>query len=511
MKRIPRVSLWIVVLAALPATSTAEVRLPNVLADHVVLQRNRPVVIWGQAEPGERVRVTLGEETAEATADDSGAWEATLPPRPAGGPYTITIRAQNTLTLSDVLLGDVWFCSGQSNMHWRLHKSANAEQEIATADFPKIRLCKVETTTRFEKQSDAPCGWEVCSPETVWPYSAVAYLFAREMHQTLDVPIGVIQSEWGGTRILPWIAPEGFQSDPYLKTIYLAKTAATAAYRECLAERLDKTEAWVAEARKALADGVPVPWSPTPRNPLGSHYPPASLYNAMVHPFVRMPVRGILWYQGESNVRYHEGYARKQEALIRSWRRAWGRDDLPFLFVQIAPCLYSELGPGGPYQLPLLREEQERALSLPATAMVVTTDIGELDNIHPLNKQDVAARLARCALAIAHGRDVVYSGPLYASMTVEGEAVRIAFDHVGSGLASRDGAPLRWFQIAGADRTFHDAEAVIDGETVVVRSEKVDRPVAVRYAWHEKAIGNLVNREGLPASPFRTDRWPVGE
>jgi sialate O-acetylesterase len=454
-----------------PARLSAELKLPSVFGNHMVLQRDQALPVWGWDAPGTEVSVSLGEARAAAKADAEGKWSVKLPAMKAGGPHVLEVKGTSTARFEDVAVGEVWICSGQSNMEWTVAASADAEKEIAAASEPRIRHIKVPHTPAAAPQADvAAGGWQLSSPATTGSFTAVGYYFARRLLKDLDVTVGLIGSNWGGTRIEPWIPPQGFQKVEALKDI-----------AEKLAEFPQKSPEGKVNHQSALA-----------------------LYNGMIHPLVPYAVRGALWYQGESNngegMLYHE----KMKALIAGWRALWDRDDMPFYYVQLAPYRYG----GDPTKLAGIWEAQLATLAVPHTGMAVTVDISNVADIHPRNKQDVGKRLALCALAKTYGKhDVVHSGPLYKSMDVQGDAVRLAFEHLGGGLVSRDGKPLSWFTIAGEDRKFVPAEASIDGDKVVVRAAAVPHPVAVRFGWHQEAEPNLSNKEGLPASPFRTDKW----
>jgi sialate O-acetylesterase len=452
-------------LAPFPAPhAEAAVKLPSIIGDSMVLQRDRPLPIWGWDEPGTEVTVTLGEAVAKATAGDDGRWQVELPKQQAGGPHELKIQGSSEVTLKDILIGEVWLCSGQSNMEWTVAISNNPEQEAAAGNHPRIRHIKIPHTPADKPQSNVPSqGWEVATPATVPNFTAAGYFFARELEKELDVPIGIIGSNWGGTRIEPWTPPEGFTAVPALKDI--------SDNIERFPEKNDKGEA-------------------------------LALYNGMISPLVPFAIRGAIWYQGESNNGEGMLYFEKMKALIAGWRKVWNDENMPFYFVQLAPFRYGNTG------LPYIWEAQTATLSVPHTGMAVTVDISDVADIHPRNKQDVGKRLSLWALADAYGRkDIVYSGPLYKSMKAEGNKIRIEFDHVGGGLASRDNKPLSWFTIAGEDKNFVAAKAEIDGDSVVVSAEGVDKPAAVRFGWDETAEPNLSNVEGLPASPFRTDKW----
>jgi len=500
-------------VAALLAVSpaSADVKLPHILGSHMVLQCDKPLPIWGWADPGETVTVKLGEHQATVKADANGKWSVKLPAMKAGGPCEMTVSGTNTIQLKDILIGEVWVCSGQSNMEMGVGMIANAKQEIAAAKYPKIRLFQTPHRPSGHAESDINVPWQPCTPKSVAAgnyggFSATGYLFGRMLHKELGVPIGLIDTSWGGTRIEPWTPPCGFASVPKTRGIARQIKQADAKHVEAIAQALKAIEAWLPGAKEIQAQGKRVPPPPAwPRHALNSHGTPTGLYNGMVHPIVPFAIRGALWYQGESNRGEGMMYFEKKKALINGWRKVWGQGDFPFYFVQLAPFRYG----GDVLALPMIWEAQTACLSIPNTGMAVTVDIVDnIKDIHPINKQDVGKRLALWALAKTYGRtDLVYSGPLYKSMSVEDGKVRIRFDHVGGGLVSGDGKPLTHFQIAGADKAFVDAQASIDGETVVVSADGVTAPVAVRFAWHQEAQPNLKNKEGLPASPFRTDRW----
>jgi sialate O-acetylesterase len=451
------------------AVAEAAIKLPSIISDNMVLQRDREIAIWGWDEPGTKVTVRLGDAEVSAKADDQGRWLVHLPPQRAGGPHQVTIQGTDSKTIQNVLIGEVWLCSGQSNMEWTVRQSDNPEEEAAAANYPQIRHIKIPHVPADSPQSDVmSSGWQETSPDTVSNFTAVGYYFGRHLHKELNVPVGLIGSNWGGTRIEPWTPPAGFKHVPALSDI---------------AEKLDQFPS-------KNADGNI------------NHQTPLALYNGMIAPLVPYTIRGAIWYQGESNngegMLYHE----KMKALIHGWRTLWKNPEMPFYFVQLAPFRY---GQGDqPYRLPGIWEAQQATLAVPHTGMAVTVDIGNTRDIHPKNKQDVGKRLALWALAQTYGKqDLVYSGPLFREMKVEGNKVRLMFDHVGSGLVSRDDKPLSHFELAGEDGKFVPAQARIDGESVVVQADSVEKPTAVRFGWHEEAEPNLSNKEGLPASPFR--------
>ncbi|RKU35898.1 9-O-acetylesterase [Candidatus Poribacteria bacterium] len=486
----------------------AEVTLPNIFGDNMVLQRDMPIPIWGWAAVGEEVTVSLQDTdyTVQTTADAKGNWQTKLPAMSAGGPYILHVAASNMLELTNVMFGEVWICSGQSNMEWPVRASKDSEAEIAAADYPLIRLFNIPHKASGLLVPDVEAEWHPTTPETIPNFSAVAYAFGRKLYNTLDVPIGLINTSWGGTRIEPWTPPVGFDSVPALESISNDIQDIHAKYREELPERMAQIEAWIAATREALETGEVITPMPDNRHPLTHYARPTGLYNGMVHPLVPFAMRGAIWYQGESNLRDGMLYHEKMKALINGWRAVWNQGDFPFYFVQLAPFTYG--GGASPYFLPEIWEAQTATLALPNTGMAVTTDIGNLRDIHPRNKQEVGRRLALWALAKTYGReDITYSGPLYKSMAVDRNTIRLNFNSIGSGLISRDDEPLTWFEIAGEDKNFVKADATIEGDTIVVSSDAVAQPVAARFGWHQTAEPNLVNKEGLPASPFRTHPW----
>ncbi|MFV2066028.1 MAG: sialate O-acetylesterase [Pirellulales bacterium] len=452
-------------LLATPVEVSADIRLPSIFGDHMVLQRDKPLPVWGWAEPGERVTVQVADKRGEATADDQGAWRVTLPAISAGGPHEMVIAGKNTIALADVLIGEVWVCSGQSNMQFPVHASVNGKDEVAAAAHPNIRLFSVKRAPADQPQTDCEGDWKTCRPDTVGGFSAVAYFFGRHLSQELDVPVGLINTSWGGTLCEAWTSDEGLKGDPDFQPIL---------------------------ERRATAKGL---------QNRASH-----LYNGMIAPLVPFAIRGAIWYQGESNVSRAWQYRKLFPAMIQDWRKAWGQGDFAFLFVQLAPYRYNGQDKRNCAEL---WEAQFKTLKLPNTGMAVTVDVGNVRDIHPKNKQDVGKRLALWALGTTYGKDIVYSGPLYRSLKIDGDRARITFDHVDGGLVSQDGKPLRDFEIAGADQQFLPATATVEGKEVVVRSEAVAKPAAVRYGWYDAAQPNLSNKEGLPASPFRTDDWPA--
>ncbi|MGO9083772.1 MAG: sialate O-acetylesterase [Candidatus Sulfotelmatobacter sp.] len=484
-------------IVSLSTRAGADVTLPALLADHMVIQRGLPVHVWGMAAPHEAVSVSFRGETKAGTADDDGRWSVFLSPGEAGGPFQLSIKATNTITLSDVLVGEVWVASGQSNMEFPLAHVVNGETEVAAAQFPKIRLFRVK-----HKPSDYPLenveseAWAACTPETAADSSAVAYFFARNLQQKLGVPIGLIESYWGGTAAEAWTSLRALGADASLMPVFAARAKALATQSTTVMHLQRDEREFQQAAAQAKAEGKPLPNRPW--HPDFAAWAPAALYNGMIAPLTPFAIRGVIWYQGESNSGPDRAplYARLFQTMIRDWRTAWGEGDFPFLFVQIANWN------AAPEDLwPDVRNAQRQALALKNTGMAVTIDIGDAVDIHPKNKQDVGLRLSLAAGAIAYGEKVEWSGPLYRQVTQEDHALRVWFDHA-SGLMAK-GAELTGFEVAGADGKYSPAEARFEGTSVVVSSSAVPTPISVRYGWAANPTCNLYNREGLPASPFQ--------
>jgi len=637
-------------------TASAEVKLPSVFADGMVLQQRSTITVWGWAAPEEKIAVKGSWpqlEGAAATADADGRWRVSLKTPSAGGPYTLSVAGENAIVLNDVLIGEVWVCSGQSNMQWNMKglKTEEGKNAIAAADFPTLRQFAVPRTFSAVPQSDCQGQWQVCTPQTAGSFSAVAFYFGRELNQTLNIPIGLIYTSWGGTVAEAWTSAEALRAygdfDAALDALATLDTSEQTARQE--ADRLlEQWEKEIADIDLGIKEGwqtptfndadwktmeLPSPWTGTelakvdgivwfrritnlppswtrgelelrlgpiddidtvwvngirigatngsdkarayriPASALrvgpnviavrvvdtareggftgvaedmrigppgadikafatvahtwkykvsykGSvpavpqsegkkklnQNTPTALYNAMIHPLLPFRIAGAIWYQGESNRDRAMQYRTLFPAMIKDWRAQWGQGDFPFYYVQIAP--YKYLDSNAPVSA-FLREAQMLTLkALPNVGMAVTMDIGEENDIHPKNKIDVGKRLARWALAKDYGKDMAYSGPIYRKMKVQDGTVRLSFDYVGSGLVARGGA-LTGFEIAGSDQKFVPATAAIDGDEVVVSSDQVSAPAAVRYAFKNWAQPNLFNAEGLPASSFRTDDWPM--
>ncbi len=494
----------------LAPSARAEVALPALFSDHMVVQRDEPVPVWGWASPGEKVTVTLCGQSKSGTTDAGGKWCVTLDKLPAGGPHKMTVQGSNKLAIEDVLVGEVWLASGQSNMAMTVRGCKDFDKEQSAADLPEIRMFTVQRTPAETPQHDCEGSWQVCSPETVGSFSATAFFFGRKLHNTLDVPVGLINSSWGGTPVQAWTSLEVQEALPKLQPLLDSWKQQIAGYdpEEAKARYEEQLARWNEQVKKAKAAGKKPPRRPrSPGDPRMSPHRPASLYNGMIAPLVPYAVRGAIWYQGESNAgRYNASlYGLQLRAMITDWRSRWRQGDFPFLFVQLPNFRKPQEKPVEPSGWVTVREEMLQTLALKNTGMAITVDIGEADDIHPKNKQDVGGRLAVWALATTYGKDIVGSGPIYKSMEKKDGTIVLHFDHVGGGLVANGGGELEGFAIAGAEEDFVWAKARIEGDTVVVWSDEIEDPVAVRYAWADNPKGNLANKAGIPASPFRTD------
>ncbi len=446
-------------VCVLTLQSFSEVSVPALIGDHMVLQRETKARIWGWALPGEKVTVEFNGQKEETLAGKDGCWSVWLSPMKAGGPYEMVISGKNKIVLKDILVGEVWVCSGQSNMEWGIQHVNRSKEEIAAANYPQIRLFTVKKEMSGQPLVKMSGTWVVCNPQTVaggdytyLGFSAVGYFFGRDLYQSLKVPVGLVSSVWGGTAVEPWMTLESVPTDP---------------------------------AEKKRCNN----WS--------------GIYNGMIAPLTPYAIRGVLWYQGESNAGDPGRYLRDFPAMIQGWRKAWGQGDFPFFFAQLARIGSPIPEPTGTSWGPI-RETQLLSLKVPNTAMVVTVDVTD-GELHPKNKQDIGKRFALAAEALVYGKKIEYSGPIYKSMVIEGNKIRLKFDHLGDGLVLKDTGKLTGFAIAGADGKFVWAQAKIDGDSVVVWSEKIGKPTAVHYAWEDNPTCNLYNKAGLAASPFRTE------
>jgi sialate O-acetylesterase len=500
------------------ACARADVKLHPLFTDNMVLQRGGPIAIWGAADGGEQVSIRLERASPECedvvstavTADEAGGWTATLPQPKSAGPYQITVEGMNKLTLKDVLIGEVWICSGQSNMEMKLSDTFEAESAIANSANPKMRLFTVNRKTAGEPQRTMDStGWQECKPETVRSFSAVGYYFGRDVQKALDVPVGLIHTSWGGTPAQAWTSRGGLNAVPELRYYHTRLDRALQMYdpEKAKATYEEALKKWEADSQTAKDAGK----SP-PRRPQLANHPhknpgsPSTLYNAMIAPLVPYAFRGVIWYQGEANAGAAYEYRTLFPTMINDWRKQWGAE-FPFLFVQLAPWRKINPAPMDSDWAELREAQLMTTRKLPKTGMAVITDVGEEDDIHPRKKEPVGARLALLARAIAYGENVLAYGPTYKGVRVNGNQAILSFDHVGAGLECR-GDKLTGFTVAGPDQKFHNATAEISGDTVVVFAPEVEKPVSVRFGWANFPVVNLWNKDGLPASPFRTDDWP---
>ena len=494
-------------LAALCAASAsrADIALAPYFRDNAVLQRDKPLPIWGRADPGENVTITFLSQTATATADDMGRWRVTLRPIPANAtPTKLTAKGKNTITLRNILVGDVWLCSGQSNMAWTIASARNPSDPTDDTDHPLIRHYKTPLTSAATPCDDVGGEWQECTPATADDFSAVALNFGRELYKTLNIPIGLLNSSWGGTQIESWMSPTALAADPHWPAIrkrwqawLSAHPAKEAQYQAALDAR---SRALTAAKTLAQSTQPAPPIPPIPVRPEGpaSRREPSALYNSMIVPFLPAAIRGIIWYQGEANAPRYAEYRTLFPEMIRQWRADFQQGDIPFLYVQLAAY---DRGADWPWQ----RDAQQAALKLPATAQALAIDNPDNDILHPKNKQTVAHRLFLAALALSYDRPVEHTGPVYSTVTREGASLRVTFTHA-AGLKTKDPL-LPGFQIAGLDKKFHPATARIENETILVSSPNVPDPLSVRYAWSPAPPITLYNAADLPASPFRTDDW----
>jgi sialate O-acetylesterase len=478
----------------------------------MVLQQGRQVAIWGTADPGEQVTVTLADQKQMATADSTGPWKVRVGPFKAGGPIDLTVAGKNTVTFHNVMVGEVWVCSGQSNMEFALWNhgifggAKNTEQEVAASNYPLLRLFLVKRAVAGKPQTDVQGHWVVSSPVTAGDFSAVGYFFGRDLHRALKVPVGMIASSWGGTEAEAWTNNEALSADPELKVVADSWQQRIADFPHALEQYTQKLDEWEKSAEQAEAEGkIALSLPDPPKDPRSHPWRDSGLWNAMMAPLTPYAIAGAIWYQGESNAEFAYQYRKVFPTMIQQWRNSWGEGDFPFLFVQLANYV-----PAGqaPDQWAVLRESQDKTLALPKTGMAVAIDIGESYDIHPKNKQEVGRRLALAAEGIAYGRKIEYMGPSYKSLHAEEGNLRLRFTHVGGGLVAH-GEQLTGFEVAGEDQQFYPAEAKIEGAEVVLSSAKVAKPVAARYAWANDPKCNLYNKAGLPAPPFRTDDWTV--
>ncbi|SFD55565.1 sialate O-acetylesterase [Chitinophaga sp. CF118] len=497
--------------------ASANIKLPSVIGDHMVLQQNTKVKIWGWADAGERVSIKTGwlKQPLTIITGKDGRWSSTLSTIKAGGPYEIILQGKNSIHIADVWLGEVWLCSGQSNMDMTVAREDrywcgvyNEAEEVATANYPQIRVFDAAFTPTDTVKKDVSGQWEICTPTTVKHFSAAAYFFARDLQQQLKVPVGLITTAYGASTAEAWISRQELKSFPELLEDYARRKAAYDTSITAQKKYEADLNKWSVAVIAAKAEGKDLPREPKNPNPEKDQHSPAVLYNGMVAPLIPYTIKGALWYQGESNTSKPALYRALMEALIANWRKDWQQGAFPFLYVQLANYGKLDSLPVNEKGTVLIREAQLENLSIPHTGMVVAIDNANPDkpeDIHPKNKQAIGQRFSLLARATVYGEKISYSGPMYQRMQVEGNKVRLYFEHTDGGLKCRDNV-LKGFAIAGADKQFVWANATIEGNTVLLSSEQVPHPVAVRYAWASNPPANLYNKADLPASPFRTDK-----
>jgi sialate O-acetylesterase len=497
------------------SVASAEVKLPAIFTSHMVLQQNHANPVWGLAAPGADVTVSIADQNVTAKAGADGKWQVKLNPLKATAkPLTLKVKEANEIVIDDVLVGEVWICSGQSNMQWEVAQSTNAELEIATAKYPQIRFISVPQVGTQEPQADFKGAWEVCSPTSIGKCSAVGYFFGRQLHQQLDVPIGLIDDAWGGSACEAWINRKTLTEDGRFAELIASWEGIEKSYDKEKADAAHKValEKWKADAEAAKAAGKPIPRQPGhPGNQLTGNSRPGNIYNGVLLPTIGYGIKGAIWYQGESNAGRAYQYRDLFPLMIQTWRDEWKQGEFPFYYVQLADYKPVQAEPVES-DWAELREAQTMTMDkLKNVGEAVIIDIGEADDIHPRNKVDVGNRLARWALAKDYGVKVNYQSPRYKSMEVADGKVTVTFDHVGSGLTTVESRDVKGFAVAGEDKKWYWAEASLSPKAnnqVIVSSAKVKNPVAVRYAWADNPICNLHSKEDLPATPFRSDDWP---
>ncbi len=499
------------------SSAEAEIRMPALFSDGAVLQRNQPVKVWGWTDAGQSVSVNIAGQTVSGKADAAGRWEVTLQPL-AVSPHSLRMVVRNGKgeqhVVTDVLVGEVWVCSGQSNMQWAVNSANDADLEKASANYPELRLITVPQVGTQEDQSDFDGQWEPATPETVGDFSAVGYFFGRQLHQTLDVPVGLIDNSWGGSAAEAWVKRSVLEADPKYKS-YIdqwVQIEKTFDYEKLMADYKTKYAAWVAKRDAAAKAKQPFkdPQPRAPRNQLTGNARPGNLYSGVLHPIIGYGIRGAIWYQGESNASRAWNYRDLFPLMIQHWRDEWKQGDFPFYWVQLAD-FRDEVSEPGDSDWAELREAQTQTQDrLKNTGEAVIIDIGEGRDIHPRDKQNVAKRLARLALANDYGYSIPSRSPRFDSMKVDGNKAVVTLKHAETGLRAFDTAEVVGFAVAGADNKFVNAKAEIVGKNqVAVWADSVKAPVSVRYAWAVNPIANLYSVAGLPVTPFRSDNLPA--
>ena len=493
----------------IPTSASAAVKPHALFTENMVLQQGMKVPVWGTASDGEQVTVLIQGQEISTTAKD-GKWKVELATLKAGGPYEMEIKGSNSIKYKNVLVGEVWVASGQSNMEWPVSLCSEPEKTIKESANPKIRLFTVPKVPTAGPVTDIKADWKECNPKTIPGFSAVAYFFGRDLERTLKVPVGLINTSWGGTPAESWTSKAFLESEPTLKYMAVNQTNAFKGYSSAL----DKYIADLGKHKQAVLTAIeegkdfPNPPAPLAANPARNAWTPATLYNGMIAPLIPYAIRGAIWYQGESNAGRAYEYRTLMPTMIKNWRKDWNQGDFPFFMVQLAPFMKIQAEPKESSWAELREAQLLTTLNLANTAEAVITDVGHETDIHPRWKDVVGARLALAARAIANGEKIVYSGPVYKSAKFDGSKAILSFDHVGAGLLAK-GGPLVGFTIAGEDRKFFKAEAEIQDDKIVVTCPKVEKPVAVRFGWADYPVVNLWNKDGIPATPFRTDDFPM--
>lgn len=521
----PLVRLTIVILflccvtTARATAQESQLRLAGVFGNHMVLQRDQPIPVWGWAASGDKVTVSIADRTASATADSDGKWMVELSAVTAGGPYELVVHGKQTVTVTDVLVGEVWLCSGQSNMAMSVAQSNDFQTEKSLANLPNIRMITVARRAAPETQEDCKGQWTVASSDSVGKFSATAWFFGRKLHQQLHVPIGLINSSWGGTDIASWTSRSVQEKNEVLMKRINAFDESAAKYEADQARQKHEAavEGWMAKVKERKADGKKPGRKPKlETDPMLSPHRQANLFNGMIHPLVPYGIRGAIWYQGERNAKTVESgrlYSDQLKMLITDWRTRWGIGDFPFITAQLPNFHKTTEAAVQNTGWVMVREGQMNSLALKNTGIAITTDLGMANDIHPKNKQAVGHRLALWALGTTYNKDIIYSGPIFSSFqsNTKTKSVRITMDHLGDGLKTTDGNAITGFAIAGEDRVFHLATVQYEADKgkLLISSVAVENPIAVRYNWADNPTGNLVNSDDLPAAPFRTDDWEI--
>jgi sialate O-acetylesterase len=502
----------VVAVAALAGSpAMADVKPHGLISDGAVLQRGIRVPIWGTAGAGERVTVRLRGQKASTVARPDGSWMVWLKPMKAGGPLTMTIAGSNKVEVKNLLVGEVWVASGQSNMEWSVAASASPQETIAKSADPMLRLVTIAKATSHTPARDVTVQWKECGPESVGTFSAVAYHFGKELRRELKVPVGLINASWGGTVAEAWTRRGTLEASPALQGILTNYQRARTQYLQNLLAYHQAMTKYQEDAHRARQAGQEPPRPPAePVDPERPNNPnrPSVLYNAMIAPLIPYAIRGAIWYQGESNAGRAYEYQTLFPTMIRNWREDWGQGDFPFLFVQLAPFMAIQPGPADSAWAELREAQRLTTLTVPHTGMAVITDVGDERDIHPRQKEPVGKRLAQAALAMTYGKDVEASGPTFKSIKVKGNRAIVSFHHAKGGLVAK-GDKITGFTIAGKDGKWVNADATVRGSKVIVSSPQVQQPVAVRYGWANYPVVNLWNKQGLPASPFRTDTFRI--